>query len=788
MIRKTILLPVLLMLLLLCCARAETAPECIILGETQVSIDMANARTHQLTASVLPAEADQTIVWTSSDRSVLTVEDGLITALKTGSCTVTAYVPGESTVFAQVNVTVTSSLLPTALTGLPERIALEPTQTLPLNVTVLPEGADSTLLWRTNNPSAISVDENNVLTAKREGSALLKVVSARDHSVSAQVIVIVKYKSAPDSVTLSQHEATLAVGETLSVDASTAPENASSIVRYKSTDTTVATVDDDGQITAVGYGQCEILAGSARDTRVQDRLMLTVTDERVPERIVVYPSPISLEPSQTQALDVVIFPQTLNAAIAYKSADASVASVSADGVVTAVGEGATDVFVYSVYTNKVFAKVPVQVKYGKAIQRLLLSSGELTLKRGDTAPLGITLYPEDASRALVYESSSPEVAYIDESGSIVAAMYGEATLRVRSYRDPSLYAEMKVTVADDHCPRTMTDAGKKERYVLRAGERLSVSLAFTPESADRSVVWISSDERIVSVSEDGAPVARSRGVATVRAQSALNSALYIDYAVTVEDDEYTLLMPARRTTVDEIDDNLAAIEKIRLCAHHALDELSAAGTIPAEEAVKRGEIVDEAFEMYAFPWMVTSVQAYWNDTNSEDGAKDFKPGVVYYGLPYMSSYNSFHTYSVKHALAEKKYVPVEGESYYLLNQEGKFTRNYAGNDCSSFVALAMFGYADYKNKDVKTDTLLKDDRLRAITDASTLRAGDILVRHNSHVIMFLYWADENRTQGVFIEQGGSEPAINTISASVYTISDYLDHFYRIRRIRGFREQ
>ena len=170
-----------------------------------------------------------------------------------------------------------------------------------------------------------------------------------------------------------------------------------------------------------------------------------------------------------------IFPQTLNAAIAYKSADASVASVTEDGVVTAVGEGATDVFVYSVYTNKVFAKVPVQVKYGKAIQRLLLSSGELTLKRGDTAPLGLTLYPEDASRALVYESSNPEVAYIDESGSIVAAMYGEATLRVRSYRDPSLYAEMKVTVADDHCPRTMTDAGKKERYVLRAGERLSVS-------------------------------------------------------------------------------------------------------------------------------------------------------------------------------------------------------------------------------------------------------------------------------------------------------------------------
>lgn len=788
MIRKTILFPVLLMLLLLGCARAETAPDCIILSETQVSIDMAHTRTHQLTASVLPAEADQTIVWASSNRSVLTVEDGLLTALATGECTVTAYIPGQSTVFAQLNVTVTSSLLPTSLTGLPERITLEPTQTLPLSVTVLPEGADSTLLWRTNNPSAISVDENNVLTAKREGTALLKVVSARDHSVGAQVIVTVKYRPAPDSVTLSQNEATLAVGETLSVDASTAPEDGSSIVRYKSSDTTVATVDDDGFITAVSYGQCEIIAASVRDTRVQDRLTLTVTDERVPERIVVYPSPLSLEPSQTQALDVVIFPQTLDAEIAYKSADASIASVSEDGLVTAVGEGATEVFVYSVHTNKVYARIPVRVKYGKAIQQLLLASGELALKRGDTAPLGLTLYPEDASRALVYESSNPDVAYVDENGQIVAAMYGETTLRVRSYRDPSLYAEMKVTVTDEQCPRTMTDPGKKERYVLQPGERLSVSLSFTPETADHSVVWQSSDERIVSVSEDGAPIARSRGTATVRAQSALNSALYIDYSVIVEDDEYTLLMPARRTTVDEIDDNLAAIEKIRLCTHHALDELSAAGTIPAQEAAARGKIIDEAFEMYAFPWMVTSVQAYWNDTNSEDGAKDFKPGIVYYGLPYMSSYNSFHTYSVKRALAENKYTAVEGEKYYLLNQEDRFTRNYAGNDCSSFVALAMFGYADYKNKDVKTDTLLKDDRLRAISDASTLRAGDILVRHNSHVIMFLYWADENRTQGVFIEQGGSEPAINTISASVYTLSDYLDHFYRIRRIRSFREQ
>ena len=74
---------------------AETAdPEAITLNETSatmVTSKNAGDSTLQLTAEITPAEADQTVTWTSSDEAVATVdENGLVTALTYGKVTITA--------------------------------------------------------------------------------------------------------------------------------------------------------------------------------------------------------------------------------------------------------------------------------------------------------------------------------------------------------------------------------------------------------------------------------------------------------------------------------------------------------------------------------------------------------------------------------------------------------------------------------------------------------------------------------------------------------------------------
>ena len=149
---------------------------------------------------------------------------------------------------------------------------------------------------------------------------------------------------------------------------------------------------------------------------------------------------------------------------------------------------------------------------------------------------------------------------------------------------------------------------------------------------------------------------------------------------------------------------------------------------------------------------------------------------------YTSGINNNRSYNVKKALDHERYIKVKGEEYYLLNRASTYAiTGYAGNDCSAFVALAIWGNTYYNGEAVKTGTLYSDNRLRAFSDPKELRPGDLLVKHSSHVVMFLYWADEKKTQAVIIQQGGSEKAINTVNAWITDISYYTDNYYRLRR-------
>lgn len=56
---------------------------------SKTSLDLTVGDSETLTATVSPAGSDQTVIWTSSDTSVATVKDGLVTAVKAGKATIT---------------------------------------------------------------------------------------------------------------------------------------------------------------------------------------------------------------------------------------------------------------------------------------------------------------------------------------------------------------------------------------------------------------------------------------------------------------------------------------------------------------------------------------------------------------------------------------------------------------------------------------------------------------------------------------------------------------------------
>lgn len=78
----------------------------VALNKTSLALDLSGTKTAALTATLTPANATDSVVWTSSDSTVASVSNGTVTALKAGNATITATAGGKS---ASCTVTVTCS-------------------------------------------------------------------------------------------------------------------------------------------------------------------------------------------------------------------------------------------------------------------------------------------------------------------------------------------------------------------------------------------------------------------------------------------------------------------------------------------------------------------------------------------------------------------------------------------------------------------------------------------------------------------------------------------------------
>ena len=84
----------------------------IVVDPVSINITSANGTTCKagekinLTAEVLPAEANQSVIWSTSDSSIATVSRGEVSTLKAGTVTITATSKELNTVFASIEITV----------------------------------------------------------------------------------------------------------------------------------------------------------------------------------------------------------------------------------------------------------------------------------------------------------------------------------------------------------------------------------------------------------------------------------------------------------------------------------------------------------------------------------------------------------------------------------------------------------------------------------------------------------------------------------------------------------
>ena len=313
----------------------------------KTEIVLVEGSNQTLTATVEPTNAtNKGVTWSSSNNEIATVNNGVVTAVKEGTATITVTTAeGGKTATCKVTVNAPQTVPVTGVTLTKTELTLAEGGSEKLTATVEPANAtNQTVTWSSNNEQVATVADGTV-TAVKAGTATIMVTTA-DGSKTAACEVTVNAPTKPvTNVTLEPTTLTLEAGSTGKLTATVEPSDATNqTVTWSSNNEQVATVAD-GTVTAVKEGTAAITVKTA-DGNYQATCAVTVKPQNVLVTHISVTGTASLYVGDTAKLTAKVEPtNATNPAVTWSSNNESVATVGTDGTVTAVSAGTATITV-----------------------------------------------------------------------------------------------------------------------------------------------------------------------------------------------------------------------------------------------------------------------------------------------------------------------------------------------------------------------------------------------------------------------------------------------------------
>ena len=161
----------------------------------------------------------------------------------------------------------------------------------------------------------------------------------------------------------------------------------------------------------------------------------------------------------------------------------------------------------------------------------------LTLNKGASGQLTLTVTPEDFTDEVVWKSSDTAVVTVSDTGLVKAVGVGTATIKVSVGKAS---ASCKVTVLQ---PVTSISLNRSS-LTMEATDTFQLQASVYPSNAaDQRVQWTSSDPAVASVDENGLVTALKKGTATVTAAALDGSGVTRTCQVTVSNTAYICTQP-----------------------------------------------------------------------------------------------------------------------------------------------------------------------------------------------------------------------------------------------------
>ncbi|MDO4493041.1 MAG: Ig-like domain-containing protein [Clostridia bacterium] len=407
-----------------------------------------------------------------------------------------------------------------------------------LTATVAPKGASRNLVWASSDPSVAAVNKGAVY-GKSAGTATITCTAAEDESIVASCTVTVYERV--KSLTAGQQSVKLLIGNdpalgTAQLTVAIRPEDAGfQTVTWTSDKPQVATVDENGVVTAVGKGDCVITArtddpASKANARTTVHVSYAVTELSLDKsEAVVYLN-------ESLRIRATVGPKTAaNREVRWESSDPSVAAVNKNGQVTPRTPGEAVITCTAADGSGVSASCKVTVKAHATGIKLNQTSVALVVggsEQGARAKLVATVRPAGAEiDTVTFTSSDPKIVSVDAEGNLLALQRGNATITVRS-DDPACKQTARCRVSVGRSVDSVSFAPVDGS--VQKGRNFRVTATVLPKDAsNKKLVWTSDDPSVLRIDGQGLIHAAGTGTATVTATAADGSGASASCTVTV---------------------------------------------------------------------------------------------------------------------------------------------------------------------------------------------------------------------------------------------------------------
>ena len=199
--------------------------------------------------------------------------------------------------------------------------------------------------------------------------------------------------------------------------------------------------------------------------------------------------------------------------VTWTTSNSDVAEVDENGVVTTKKVGTVTITATLDSDKTVTSSTTIAVEAVKVNKITITGYTKKYLEKDETVPLGTTIEPEDAAnKDIIWSSSNPEVATVDQNGVVTAVAQGTTTIQAKN-EVSGVFGTQKITVYDS-TPYTatvnvwVTNQNQKVSYnfyVAKDGTVVNVSDIKQNTSNKDGTVFVSSGDIRVIKTMSGTP-------------------------------------------------------------------------------------------------------------------------------------------------------------------------------------------------------------------------------------------------------------------------------------------